>query len=262
MKIQKNFLINKTTKTPVFSALPKLQKKIDPPPGRPIISGIGSSTKKAGIFVDDALKPHVLAMPSYLRDLLQLFQILHDMMVPTDAWLITLNIEALYLSIPHEVGLSTISRYIHEQDRSSWSLNDFILDLLRHILFNNIFLFEGTFYRQKQGVAMGAHSAPWYANLTLRGWERNLFAGEGLEMYLCHTLCWHRYIEYVLIVWTGDIQLFQEFVTKLECNNLNLKFTYCYDQRKVHFWTFWWKKIIREVCRWHFSIRKRREIQS
>lgn len=67
---------------------------------------------------------------------------------------------------------------------------------------------------------MGECCASLYANLNLGGWERRLFTDEGLDMYLCQTLC-------------CDIKLFPEFDTRLDSNNLNLKFTRCYDQRKV-----------------------------
>lgn len=156
----KEFLINRTPKTPVFYALPKIHKKITPPPGRPIILGIGCSTEKAGTFIDNTLRPYEIAMPSYLRDSLQLMQILNGITIPADAWLITLDIEALYSSIPHEMGLSINKEFFSEQDLTSRPLNQFILELLRHILYNNIFLFGGKLYRQKQGVAIGARCAP------------------------------------------------------------------------------------------------------
>lgn len=65
IKAQK-ILINRNPKLPVFHALPKLHKKINPPPGHPIVKE--DPWKKAGTYVDDALRPYVLTMPPYLRD--------------------------------------------------------------------------------------------------------------------------------------------------------------------------------------------------
>lgn len=54
---------------PVIYTLPKVHKNYDTvPPGRPIISGIGSLTEKISSFVDYFLKPHVFSLPSYVRD--------------------------------------------------------------------------------------------------------------------------------------------------------------------------------------------------
>lgn len=104
----KNFLINKYTKIPFFYALPKVHKGVLPPPGRPIVAGIDSSPEMAGRYVDDVLRPHVERMPSYVKDTLQLLQILDGLTIPVDSLLVTLDIEALYSSIPHEEGLKII----------------------------------------------------------------------------------------------------------------------------------------------------------
>lgn len=95
----------------MFYALPKLHKKAHPPPGRPIVSGIGGPTEKIGMFVDDALRPLVTSLPSYLRDTLHILQALEDLVVPPETILITLDIEALYSSIPHRSGLQIIEKF-------------------------------------------------------------------------------------------------------------------------------------------------------
>lgn len=119
----------------MFYALPKLHKKVYPPPGRPIVSGIRGPTERIGTFVDDALRPHVTSLPSYLRDTLQLLQNLDDLSVPPETILVTLDIEALYSSIPHRKGLQIIGKFLSEQGSTAVPLNDFTLELLEHNLF-------------------------------------------------------------------------------------------------------------------------------
>lgn len=54
---------------PVMYILPKIHKKFtDVPPGRPIISAIGSMTEKISAFVDHHLQPLVISLPSYVKD--------------------------------------------------------------------------------------------------------------------------------------------------------------------------------------------------
>ena len=53
----KLYLIGKTHKTARFYLLPKIHKQIKPPPGRPVVAGIGSPTEKISQFVDHFLKP-------------------------------------------------------------------------------------------------------------------------------------------------------------------------------------------------------------
>lgn len=54
-----------------------------------------------------------------------------------------------------------------EQERTSWPLNEFILQLLSFILTRNYFIFEDQHFLQSQGVAMGTSCTPSYANLYL-----------------------------------------------------------------------------------------------
>lgn len=45
-------------------------------------------------------------------------------------------------------------------------------------------------------------------------------------MYLGHTSLWPRYINNILMVWNGGIHELHDFISKLNINNKNIKFTY------------------------------------
>lgn len=167
--------------------------------------------------------------------MLHLLQILENVNVQDNTWLVTIDIEVLYSSIPYQIGHTTVSKFLSERERIFWPRNQFVLTLLSHVLHNNIFCFNGIFYHQRQEVAVGAKCAPSYANLLLGGWERDMFANEGLPMYLCQILCWHRYIDDAFVLWTGNISSLHYFIQKLNVNSYNLSFTYAFDQSKISF---------------------------
>lgn len=177
-------LINKNTweflnvtshQKPTLYALPKIHKNPIKPPGRPIVSGNGCLTETASQLIDDFLRPHVEGMVSYLQDTSDLLHILDGIFIPQGSWLVALDIEALYNSIPHQLGVDVVEGLISENPEAPKQYNKLILDLLLFILSNNIFLFGGSHYLQVQGLAMGTKCAPTYANLYLGGWERELF---------------------------------------------------------------------------------------
>lgn len=56
----------------ILNSLPKINKNRETPPGRPIVAGIGSITEHASRFGDFFLMPHVIRLPSYVRDTLDL----------------------------------------------------------------------------------------------------------------------------------------------------------------------------------------------
>ena len=82
----------------------------------------------------------------------------------------------LYGNITHEIGLEAISYWLNRfpllNERIS---NDFILEALCLILRNNNFNFQGKFYRQLRGTAMGTKVAAVYATLTLGYLELSLY---------------------------------------------------------------------------------------
>ncbi|XP_040196440.1 uncharacterized protein LOC120929221 [Rana temporaria] len=221
--------------TPTFYSLPKIHKDIRDPPGRPIISGIGSHTETASKYVDMQLRPHVMALPSYLKDTLELLKIVEGMSVPPGSILAAIDVEALYSSIPHTKGIQVISQFLREQDHNNWKLCNFVTALLEHILTNNVFVFNGSTYLQVQGVAMGTSCAPSYATLYLGGWERAIFSDDSAAIYLRHILLWRRYIDDVLVVWTGGADLLAKFMEYLSINNYNLKFTIQSDTKSIPF---------------------------
>lgn len=135
-------------KIPVFYALPKLHKRVMPPSGRPIVAGIGNSSEKASILIDDYLRLHVTSLPSYLGDTVQVLRAPDGLDVLPDAILVMVDIEALYLSIPHKLGLSVVSHFLMERGTSAYQMNSFIIRLLNHVL-NNIFNIKYGFFYSK-----------------------------------------------------------------------------------------------------------------
>ncbi|XP_040212985.1 uncharacterized protein LOC120943646 [Rana temporaria] len=230
-----NYLNIRNPRTATFYALPKIHKHPLTPPGRPIVSGIGSLTENASRFVDSILMPHVLTLPSYTRDTLDLLKQIEDMVVPRDALLVTLDVEALYSSIPHELGISTARTFLREQDHHHWNYIDFVIDLLRFILTRNHFVFKESHFLQVQGVAMGTCCAPGYANLYLGGWERDIFSDEDLSMYTGHVINWLRYIDDIFIIWSGTSSQLYQFIDILNVNERNLKFTFTASSDQVTF---------------------------
>lgn len=119
-----------------------------------------------------------------------------------------------------------------EQDHHNWPTNTFILKLLEFILTRNYFLFMDQMYLQIQGVAS---CAPSYANLYLGGWERMVFSDDLMEPFLDHVLGWFRFIDDLLVIWTGTEQLLQTFIAELNINSFNLHFTFSYDRLSIPF---------------------------
>ena len=86
--------------------------------------------------------------------------------------LTSFDVTALYTSIPVADAIEVIKRRL-EQDtelprRTTWSQHN-ILKLLEFCLVNTYFLFDGQFFEQTKGAAMGLPVSPIAANIYMGG---------------------------------------------------------------------------------------------
>lgn len=125
-QVMYDVLNTKYPREATFYALPKIHKKLSSPPGRPIISGIGSLTENASKLVDCFLMPHMIKLPSHIKDSQELLKHTERMSVPTWALLVTLDVEALYSSMSQELGVGTLRTFFRELDHSQWSFSEFV----------------------------------------------------------------------------------------------------------------------------------------
>lgn len=103
-----DFLLPQFPKIATFYALPKVHKGLTPLKGRPIESGVGSITQNIGIYIDCILSPFVEALPSYIRDTIDLLKRLDGIVTDETALITSIDVEALYSSIPHKWGLKAV----------------------------------------------------------------------------------------------------------------------------------------------------------
>ena len=136
--------------------------------GRPIISGTHSPTRHLSDLITEILRPIVPTQTSYVKDDWDYLR-----KIPRNLKgkykLFGCDIQSLYTSIPHELGLEAMEYWLNRrrdlvQDRFT---NEFILEAIEFLLKNNNCLFNGEMYNQITGTAMGASFAAFYACLTI-----------------------------------------------------------------------------------------------
>ncbi|XP_053561630.1 vomeronasal type-2 receptor 26-like [Bombina bombina] len=83
-------------------------------------------------------------------------------------------------------------------------------------------------------MAMGAKFAPSYANIYLGYFELFKIFGD-LNDYKKNIRFYTRFINDVLIIWNGSIEQMEKFVTSLNNNSMNLKFTWSWARDGINF---------------------------
>lgn len=99
------FLRAEDVTIPTFYIIPKLDKSLTRPPGRPIVSAIKGTLEKVGKYVDSMIKDLVNTLPSFVRDSRDVLAKLLQFSLPAGAVLVGIDVESLYTSIPHQWGI-------------------------------------------------------------------------------------------------------------------------------------------------------------
>lgn len=139
----KNFLLKKYPRSPTINIIPKIHKHPTNHPFRPIVNTRGSLHEAIGQFLDRYLQPSVEKMTTFIRDTTDFLVKLDQVQLTTDevmeqTIMCTIDVKALYTSIPHQAGLEAVEAAIirteYEED-----FKVFLLDILNFILWHSYF---------------------------------------------------------------------------------------------------------------------------
>lgn len=185
------------------------------------------------VYIDFLHQPMVCQLSSYIRDSSHVNEILKEYSWQEGYTWTSLDVTSLYTSIPHEVGLAAIKYFFTKNGEMNSIQSKFILDSIEFCLRHNYFTFLDQFYLQTNGTAMGANFAPVYANLTMGYWEEgHVWAN---KPFAKHIVFYRRYIDDILLKWSGGLDVFTSFVAHCNANNLGLSFTHVLDPNELVF---------------------------
>ena len=129
------------------------------------MSVFGSPTEGLSALVDHFIQPFVPNIPSYIRDAQDSLDRLHAICpLPVESMLCTIDVTALYPSIPHDDGLANLRNALLVDSIPTLTI-DGICDMTELVLKRNVFEFNKKYFIQTSRTAIGTKLAPGYANL-------------------------------------------------------------------------------------------------
>ena len=227
------YLLSNCHKTPDWYMLPKIHKNLETPPGRGICASINCPTEKISQFSDIILSQYVPLIESFVKDTNHFLEMCQNLgKLPDNCWLVALDVEALYPSIPHSGGKSAVARTLSRlRPAHELPSNANIIKMLDLILTCNNFKFGENHYLQKSGTAMGTRVAPSYANLYMADFEEKY-----VYTYSTPPLFWKRFIDDVFCIFQGTERQLTQFIAHLNrVQHGTIKFTVEYSKKSVTF---------------------------
>lgn len=215
------------TKCHKFYTLPKIHKTLNNPPGRPIVSGINGPTENLSKIVDSWLQPYVTSLQSHIKDSTHMLMILEKWNqdygpFPDNTRLVTIDVTALYTSIPHDDMKEAVRYFLSKQTEPDTPPSEVVVGVADHVLQNNVFSFEGKTFKQVLGTAMGTPMAPTGANLFMGMLEERLLDQSPVPV---NREFWKRFIDDILMLWTGSLEELDVFINHMNSFHPTIKFT-------------------------------------
>jgi hypothetical protein len=226
------------TRTPPIYGLPKIHKLSSPIvyspslscKARPIVGAVGCATEQISAFVDAHIRTLARQVPSYLKDTTDFLRLLSSIgNVEPGTLLVTADVASLYPSIPHDDGLRALETALDTRE-SLVPPTQALKTLAKIVLDYNHFTFDGDFYTQISGTAMGTKFAPNYAILFMHEFETTLLkSADPSPQYWC------RYIDDIFFVWPHGEEALLRFIQQANSQNQSIQLTFEYSPSEVNF---------------------------
>ncbi|CAF4027856.1 unnamed protein product [Adineta steineri] len=198
-------------------------------PLRPIISMIRSPAIGISHFLDQSLRPifdQATKQTTFINDIhfvrrLEFYQSIGLLKSTTN--FITFDVTDLYTMIPRNGALIALEEFLNERatnGRISGMTINTLMKLAEVVLDTNSFAYEGKYYKQIRGGAMGSPFTMTLANIYMLKWEQSL-----IEHQRAHNELYGRYIDDVFM--TTNLPLNQINILLEQANNEdeNIKIT-------------------------------------
>eukprot|EP00745_Piridium_sociabile_P005366 TRINITY_DN13285_c0_g1_i1.p1 TRINITY_DN13285_c0_g1~~TRINITY_DN13285_c0_g1_i1.p1 ORF type:complete len:744 (-),score=124.94 TRINITY_DN13285_c0_g1_i1:151-2382(-) len=217
--------------------LPKIHKTLVDPPGRPIVSGVNGPTEKLSKLVDSWLQPSVRKVPSYIQDTTHMLRTIeqwnHDYgPFNNSVKLVTIDVVGLYTNIPHDEIETALRFHLQGGQVDGIPPTDKIIQVVDHILKNNVFKFEDRIFKQIFGTAMGTPMAPSVAILFMAWLEKRMLAGSPVPIQEDN---WRRFIDDIIMLWTGTEEELEQFTEYINGFHRSIKFTMQSSSESISF---------------------------
>ncbi len=205
---------------------------------RPIVSCCSGPTQKISQLANILLKDYLQGVPSLVTSSTQVINMAETLQIREGSreslLLVTLDVKALYPSIPHGAGVTMALQQamptnppICKQHRTKQMLREMLLLILKE----NTFQFAGRNFRQIRGAAMGTPVAPTLANLFMGKLEANaLNSWPGTQ-----PLIWLRYIDDILMLFDDSVEELQKLLQHLNSQLSTVKFTAEWSSDSVNY---------------------------
>ncbi len=201
---------------------------------RAIISGCGSPTERISQFLEFFLALIALSQSTHIKDTTDLLCKLEALRLPPHVILLVGDIASMYSNIPHDDAQNIIRQTLNENEELDYGMKrpstDSLMELAKLIFEGNYFKFDGKYYRQTCGLAMGSRASVSGSDIVVHHFEKQL-----IQKYNKQLLIFLRFRDDVFGIFDGSLSECQQFMDDANSLHPKLRFNFDVSQEKVSF---------------------------
>lgn len=206
------------------------------PPGRPIISQIGTITEFISRYIDYFLVPIVQKQNTYIRDSSDFIHKIETIKPQDNCLLCSFDISQMYTNCPIDEIISAVITSYENYEKVQYEIKypptDDLIHLLRVVLENNVFEFNGQLYQQCIGAAIGTSCAPEVCSILLYKIMNEILS---LFEYKECIFFYKQYLDDGVMIFHGAHEKLVSFFELANRHHKYLKFTYDISETDITF---------------------------
>ena len=195
---------------PRLYGLPKIHK--ESVPLRPIVSNIGGPNYQLARHLVKPLQDLVGLNDSHIKNSMDFVNRITKIRIKTNDILVSFDVVSLFTNVPVQNTLDII--------KESHKISADFFPLIEHCLTSTYFQFQGEFYEQTSGTAMGSPISPIIANIFMEDFENKILKNAPLK-----PSTWFRYVDDTFVIWSHGRETLPQFLAFLNSQRLNIQFT-------------------------------------
>jgi hypothetical protein len=169
-------------------------------------------------YLTGLLRPSVGQSNCHIRNSEAFVQKLQSIKLQETDILVSFDVVSLFTKVSLNDTIQLLSAKFNKQT----------VDLFRHILTTTYFLYDGSFYYQKDGVAMCSPLAPVIANFYVEHFKQKAISAE-----IKKPARWYRYVNDIFVVWSHGKDDLQDFLQHLNNTHKSNEFTMEIEQGRT-----------------------------
>jgi hypothetical protein len=190
--------------------LPKIHKGVTPPPMRPIVNTMLSSTYRLAGHLASRLRPFTSSTEHHIKDSAHLIQKLQQVKAEEGDLLVSFDVKSLFTRVPVTETVQLIETMTSRP----------VAEAVHHCLATTVFICNGSIYQQTEGCAMGSPLSPVCADIYMEWFEQQV-----MERSTHKPTLWWRYVDDIFSKWPHGREKLHGFLHLLNSIHPSIEFS-------------------------------------